>query len=185
MDRNMITPAAHAKAAITFRNSRFNLLLLVAFTLVNIILVIAKSDMYFLFSATVPYYLAVYGLFWTGHLPDEVPEGQEIQYLSDSFLVVMLVIAAVILVLYLLFFFLSKKHYGFLIAALVFFAIDCVYMAYTIFSVGFEVSSLIDLAFHAWVLYYLISGVIAGVKLRKPVMPIEEAVAGTEGQNQQ
>lgn len=185
MDRNMITPAAHAKAAMTFRNSRLNLLLLVAFTLVNIVFVITKSDLYFLFSATVPYFLAVYGLFWTGHLPDEVPEGQKIEFLPDSFLVVMLVIAAAILLLYLLFFFLSKKHFGFLIAALAFFAIDCAYMIYTLFSAGFEASNLIDLAFHGWVLYYLISGVIAGVKLRKPVMPIEEAVAGTEGQNQQ
>lgn len=185
MNRNMITPAAHAKAAITFRNSRFNLLLLVAFTLVNIIFVITKSDLYFLFSATVPYYLAVYGLFWTGHLPDAVPKGQKIDILPDSFLVVMLVIAAVILLLYLLFFFLSKKHPAFLIAALVFFAIDCIYMLYTVFSTGFEVSSLIDIAFHGWVLYYLISGVIASRKLKLPVMPIEEAVAGTEGQNRQ
>lgn len=185
MDRNMITPAAHAKAAITFRNSRFNLLLLVAFTLVNIILIVTGSDMYFLFSATVPYYLAFFGMLLTGHLPDAVPEGQKVEFLPDSFLVVMLVIAAVILLLYLLFFFLSKKHFGFLIAALAFFAIDCIYMLYTVFSTGFEVSSLIDIAFHGWVLYYLISGVIAGVKLRKPVMPIEEAVAGTEGQNQQ
>ncbi len=185
MDRNMITPAVHAKAATTFRNSRFNLLLLIAFTLVNIILLVTGSDMYFLFSATVPYYLAIFGLLWTGHLPDVVPEGQEIQYLSDSFLIVTLVIAAVILLLYLLFFFLSKKHPAFLIAALVFFAIDCVYMLYTVFSTGFEVSSLIDIAFHGLVLYYLISGVIASRKLKLPVKPIEEAVAGTEGQNQQ
>lgn len=185
MERNMITPAEHAKAAITFRNSRFNLLLLVAFTLVNIILVVTGSDLYFLFSATVPYYFAVYGLLLTGRIPDAFPDGQEIEYLPDSLLVVMLVIAAVILLLYLLFFFLSKKHFGFLIAALVFFAIDCAYMAYTVFNAGFEVSDLIDLAFHAWVLYYLISGVLAGIKLRKPVMSIEQAVAGTEGQNPQ
>ena len=185
MDRNMITPAAHAKAAIILRNARYNLVALILFSCVNIILLLINSDSYFLFSAVVPYRLALYGMLLTGHIPDAFPEGQEIEYLPDSLLVVMLVIAAVILLLYLLFFFLSKKHFGFLIAALVFFVIDCVYMGYTIFSIGFESGDIIDIALHACILCYLISGVIAGVKLTKPVMPIEEAVAGTENRNQQ
>ena len=42
-----------------YRAARVNLLLALAFTLVNIILLFAGTDSYFLFSATIPYVLAI------------------------------------------------------------------------------------------------------------------------------
>lgn len=173
MEHNMITPAEYAKAKATYRNSRFNLLLLIAFTFVNIIMLLTGTDLYFLFSATVPYYLVVFGLFLTGHLPDIIPEEEP---LSDSFLIVMILLAAVILLLYLLFYFLSKKHPVLLIVALVFFAVDCLYLMYTIIGSDFSAQNIIDILFHIWVMVYLISGVIASRKLKLPVKPETSSV---------
>ena len=42
-----------------YNGARSNILLVVAFTLVNSILLIAGSDSYFLFSAAVPYYIKI------------------------------------------------------------------------------------------------------------------------------
>ena len=77
------------------------------------------------------------------------------------------IVAAVILGLYMLFFFMSKKNVGWLVPTLVFVSLDCLAYVGLIFLYGFEISDILDLAFHAWLLYYMIAGVAAYVKLRK------------------
>ena len=57
----------------------------------------------------------------------------------------------------------SKKRVGFLIAALVLFVLDTVFL---IWNYGIAVS-LIDLLFHGWIIYYLVSGTLAYYKLKK------------------
>ena len=44
-----------------YSNSRANLLLVIAFTTVNVILAMTNSDMYFLFSASIPMFLLYIG----------------------------------------------------------------------------------------------------------------------------
>ena len=52
--------------------------------------------------------------------------------------------------------------------ALVFFALDTVgYLLYSVVYGGFGFKSLIDVLFHAWVLYYLINGLVANAKLKR------------------
>lgn len=46
-----------------------------------------------------------------------------------------------------------------MITALVLFSIDCIVFAVLAFP-GFQASYLIDILFHAWVMYYLILGVL-------------------------
>jgi len=64
----------------------------------------------------------------------------------------------------------SKNRVGWLTFALVLFGIDTVGM---LLIGGIALESVIDILFHGWVIYYLISGIIAHNKLKK--LPIEEA----------
>lgn len=131
--------------------ARSNLLLMLILTVVNIVLFVAGSDTMFLFSATVPYLAAIFGVTLS-----EVP----------FYLIICMGIAAVTLIVYLLCWIFSKKHYGWMIGALVLFSLDILSMAgmYLIFP---DLFSILDALCHVWVLYYLISGVYNGVKMTK------------------
>ena len=163
-----------------YSSSCGNLLLVVVFTAINIVLLVANSNTYFLFSAYIPYLLADLGMYFCGLYPAEFYGGSTVgmDFFSKSFLAVMLGIAAVILVLYLLSWVFSRKQKpGWLIFALVFFGIDTVAM---LVLNGFAVDSIVDYLFHGWVIYSLFSGISAYSKLKKlpeePEQIVEEPV---------
>ncbi len=139
-----------------YASARGNLLLMIAFTVINILLLLFNSDTMFLFSATVPYFSAAFGKY------SEIP----------ALFTVGLVIAFITLTLYLLCWIFSKKHYGWIITALVLFIIDSVCMV-GLYILSEDFSGVIDLAIHIWVLYYLIIGVKYG-KLLKTLPEDEE-----------
>ena len=155
-----------------YKNSRANLLIVVVFTIINIILLITKSDTYFLFSAFIPYVLVTIGMSICGMFPSEYygEEFSNIEFLSPSVFTVFLVIALIITMLYFLCWTFSKNNRrGWLIAALVIFSIDTLGM----FLInGFALDSMIDIAFHIWVIISLSLGIHAGHKLKK--IPVEE-----------
>ncbi len=154
-----------------FNSARMNLLLVVICTLINVIFALTGTDTYFLFSAFIPYFLVLNGMYYCGKMPEDwYEEGKSnFEALDPSFLVVLTVIAAVILGLYLVLWLISKKHMsGGMIAALVFFSLDT--LAFLLLG-GLSLESILDILFHAWVLYYLIVGVIAAQKLK--TMPAE------------
>ena len=145
-----------------YKVARGNLLLMLAFTLLNIVLLFTGSNTMMLFSATVPYYAAILG--WASE--DQV------------FLTVNLVIAGICLLAYLLCWIFSKKHYGWMIAALVMFIMDTLALV-GIYLMIEDFSGIMDLLIHAWVLYYLFLGVINGRKLKQlpeEVVDAESAV---------
>lgn len=150
-----------------YRNARSNLLVVLAFTIVNIILSVANANTYFLFSAYVPYMLADLGMMLCGMYPQEY-YGEElagIEFLDKGFLAVMLAIAGVILVLYLLSWIFSKKNRrGWMIFALVLFAIDT---ALLLLMNGIVLDMILDYVFHGWVIASLISGIVSVGKLKK------------------
>ena len=160
-----------------YNNARNNILLVVLFTVVNVVLLVTNSNTYFLFSASVPYYLADYGMFFGGFYPEEVYAGFEgFEFLGAPMLAIALGIAAVIVVLYLLSWLFSKKgRVGWLIFALVFFALDTVAM---LLLMGINSEMIIDIVFHAWVLFSLGSGIYANAKLK--ALPAEEPVVVPE-----
>ncbi len=82
-----------------------------------------------------------------------------------------IVIAVFILAIYLVCWIFSKKHYGWMIAALVLFIIDTAIMGVTYVFAG-DTSGILDAVIHIWVLYYLIIGVKYGIKLKK--LPAED-----------
>lgn len=157
------------------RNSRNNILWVVAFTLINILLLVSNSNSYFLFSAYIPYMLADYGMYFGGIYPAEY-YGEflpEITFLGNGYFATMLVIAAVILVLYVLcWVFAKKKPTAWLIVALVLFSMDT---ALFLLMQGINLALLVDYLFHGWVIVILAMGLSAIKKLK--ALPEEEIPA--------
>ncbi len=167
------------KLTARYNGARSNILLVIAFTLVNSVLLFTGSDSYFLFSAAIPYYMTLFGLLYTGRMPAEWYEGVEaFQPDPDAVLYIYVAIAVVIVGLYALMWFLSKKHgYGWLVAALLMFVADTFAMFYY---TGFSADMILDFVFHIWVLVSLTSGIIAAINLKK--LPEEEPYLAQEGQ---
>lgn len=168
--------AAQRKAYETkYTNARVNLLLVVAFTAINIIILATGSYTYFLFSASIPYFIADIGMLMCGKYPPEAyGDGfEEMIVFEPSVFPIFLVIALAIVSVYLVFWFLSKKNPGFLMAALVLFVIDTVGM-FILYGISFD--SIIDILFHAYVVWSLVSGIKAHNALL--ALPKEEIAFG-------
>ena len=165
-----------------YKNSRLNLLLVVAFTAINMIMLFADASAYFLFSAFVPYYLTYLGLYLGGKFPAEVyadivPEGYEFVGYGNGVVIVCTVIAVLIVAVYLLsWIFSNKKRVGWIIAALAIFSIDTILM---FFLNGFAVENILDIVFHVWVIIDLSRGISAYFKLKK--LPVEEIPVAEDG----
>ncbi len=162
-----------------FASARSNIVVVLLFTLLNIILLVTNSNTYFLFSAYVPYFLADLGMFYCGMYPAEYygDELANMLFMDKSFFAIMLVLAAVVLALYLLSWIFTKKgKTGWMIFALVFFSVDT---AALFLLNGFSSELIIDYVFHAWVIVSFANGIAAAGKLKK--LPEEpEAVVEAE-----
>ncbi len=161
-----------------YRSSRFDLLFMILLTLVNLILVIAGGSTYFLFSAFVPYQMALIGYILSGMMPDDfyVGDWADTPIFDSSLFYVLFAVALVILAVYALLWYFSRNGKGgFLVAALVLFSIDTAAM---FMLGGISTDTIIDLALHAWVIYDIARGVHAWHKLQ--ALP-EEAPAVAEG----
>lgn len=154
-----------------FRSGRQTLLIVILFTVINIGLAFFGGDVYFLFSATIPYVFVLNALYLCGKMPDDWYDGPKDQYVFEdiSTLIVAVVIAVVVIGLFLLCYLMSKKHVGWLIASAVLFAVDFIAMFFLL-EIGSD--TFIDIAFHAIVLGYLIMGIVSAYKLRN--LPPEE-----------
>ncbi len=178
--KNVQQPPLRMQLESKYNSASYNLYLLVAFTVINLIFVLTGSNTYFLFSATIPYYITFFSMYICGRLPEEMYEYSmsEYEFYDDSFFTVALIAAVIITALYLLCAIFSRKHrVGWIIAATVLFAIDTVGM-FVIY--GISLDMLLDYLFHAWVLYYLIAGIMAHNKLKKLPEEIEVPVTANE-----
>lgn len=142
-----------------YDSARSNLLLAIILTVVNIVIFMAGGESMLLFSMSVPYYAVIFGSLF----------GIEI---------VGVILAAIGLGLYLLSWGLSKKRSGWLILALVLFILDTLAMV-GMYLLMEDVSGTMDALIHAWILYYLITGVSSGKKLK--TMPEEAAAELSDG----
>lgn len=158
-----------------FNGARSNLLLVVIFTAINLILLVTNSNTYFLFSAAIPYCIGVTAMDLCGKYPVEfyeefVPGYDPANFYGNGVFAVLLAIAVTVIALYLICWFFSKKpRVGFLIFALVLFALDTVGM-FVLMTIS--VDMVLDYVFHAWVIISLISGISAYFKLKK--LPVED-----------
>lgn len=156
-----------------YLNARHNILLILVFTVINVVLLITNSNTYFLFSAYVPYMIVDLGMLLCGMYPIEYygTEFASLEFLGKGVFVAIMVIVAVILALYLLCWIFSKEITGWMVTALVFFCVDTAIM---LLLNGIVSDMIIDLIFHGWVIFSLGSGISAYNKLKK--LPAEEEV---------
>lgn len=147
-----------------YASARSNLMLMLALTALNIVLLIVEADYMLLFSATIPYVASIYAMIY-----GMVPGGESYMYAAIS-------VAAVCLVLYLICWLLSKKNVTWMIVAFVLFILDTVYMAYFYISAS-DASGILDVLIHALVLYYLFVGVKSGLELKKQPEEVVEVSA--------
>ena len=169
-----------------YASARSDILYVLLFTVLNVILLLTNSDTYFLFSAYIPYLLVGVGMTLCGKFPAEYYEDMgEVFFFDDTLLWITVGIAAVICVSYLLCWLLSKKgRVGWLIFALVMFAIDTLLM---LLMDGVSFENIIDVLFHGWVVVTMVMGIVAHFKLKKlpqevpetfcqdvPGMPVQE-----------
>lgn len=171
------------KLTLKYNAARSNLLVVVGFTLFNVICALFGGSMYFLFSATIPHFIAAVGAVLCGKMPDAYYAEMEMskeECFPGTVLIIFAAIAIVITALYFLFWIFSKKRVGWLIAALVFFSVDtlALFMLY-----GVAIDTIMDVLFHAWVLYYLAAGISAHFKL-KALPPETETAAAGAGMNE-
>ena len=96
-------------------SGRTSLLMILILTVVNLLFTILDLDQYFLFSASVPYYLTMLGKGMDNGFLDGAWD------INGTYTITGLVISAVILAVYLLCWLMSKKKTGWLTAALVLF----------------------------------------------------------------
>lgn len=151
-----------------YRDARVNLLIGMIATVVNCVLAVIGADMYFLFSITFPYAMALDGAVNCGLVYDletyrELMENPLAEFLPMPYLYILLVVAVIPLIVYLLCWIFSKKRVGWLIAATALFVIDTLFL---ILYFGVDVSMLLDYVFHGWMLFILIRGILAHFKLK-------------------
>ena len=139
-----------------YKRSRYNLLLVTIVSVINLFS-LSLSQTYFLFSAQIPSFFVELFMY---------TEEGGIAPFAD--LIIPIVLGVILTIPYLLCFFFSKKRPGWMVAALVFFVFDCIFLV----TMYYLSDVIIDLLFHAWVLFYLVTGVINGYKLKK--MPEDE-----------
>lgn len=164
-----------------YNSSRSNILLVVVFTAINIILLAANGNTYFLFSAYVPYILVDLAMLLCGKYPSEfyVDGYAGMEFLDGSLFTVALIAAAIMVGLYLLCWIFSKKNrVGWIIAALVFFVIDTLGM---LLLSGISLDNIIDIVFHGWVIVSLVSAIVTHGKLKK--LPEDETELVDQPQN--
>jgi len=149
-----------------FSISRNNLLAVIAFTAINIVLVLTNSDWYFLFSASIPIFVLFLG-------------SEFINFAGDiSFAAQGIAASFISLSIYGIIWGITKKHKAWIIAALVYFSIDIFLSLYLLVTVidEFEAVTIVELAFRGLIMFYLISGTITWAKLRK----LESKAVATE-----
>lgn len=152
-----------------YQSSRYNLVVVLIFTAVNLFSLVTGGNSYWLFSASIPYYLTAFGMLF-----DAIPGSLETTI--GTYTITALVIAVAILAVYLICWIFSKKRVGFLIAALVLFAVDTLGMLGMMFIFGTGIADwLMDILFHAWVIISLSRGLAAHNKLKNMPETMETA----------
>ena len=105
-------------------------------------------------------------MYFCGTYPAEIygEEFLNMQFMGNSAFAVFLVVSLIFVALYFLSWILSKKQkIGWMIFALIFFAVDTVVM---LLFLGIQTEGIIDIVFHVWVIISLIMGLSASSKLK-------------------
>ena len=163
MQQNQMSPRQMAEGR--YKSARLDLLIVIIFTVFNIVMLFTGSETMMLFSATIPYYAVAIAYFTNLQLGG-----------LEWFVTGSLIFAFVILAMYLVCWFFSKKRNGWLIAALVLFCLDTV--ATVFLYLGALGEGIMDFLIHGIVIWYLAMGVKAGKQLKTLPEDVVEAEGG-------
>ena len=179
LDSNGLLRAKYSKNYLAGRN---NLLLVIIFTVISMVTYYLDGS-YFYFSAYVP--MIVFAVFadysWIAGGDTEFAEylGYDAEFVetlqtvgAGTWLIIGAVIGLLMLSVYFVCWLLSKKHPAALTVTAVLFGLDC-----ALILLNFSVTAILDILFHAWVMYYLINAIISNNKLNKLPPPVVEATA--------
>lgn len=143
-----------SKEIKNYKIARTNIMVFIIFTIVNMFMLFA--DVYFLFSIYSSTSFFAAGIVWK-------------EVYGNSFLTLGFAIGLLILAVFFVFWLLSKKHRWAIIILLVLFSLDSIWLIVscilTIKDGG--LSLLVDIVFHALMMYYLVLGVKSSGKLQK------------------
>ena len=163
MAENMATPKRFSREYLTQQKTsgRWMILLIVIFTVLNMVLLVCGTERYFLFSADIPHYLTYYGM--------QIDSG------FGGYFVAMLIVALFFLGGYAVSWLLVNKNGLWLKVALILWAMDTV--ALIVMAIGMQMfeSRIMDLAVHGLLLWELFQAYRAHKRLED--MPKEEKEA--------
>lgn len=140
--------------------ARYMLLGTVIATVINLVLLLADSDLYIVYSSAAAYYLGWFGWLFDGGIP-------------GTLTAIGLALAAIILVGYMLVWFFAKNSITWLKVGLVMVALDALVLVILIFLLDAELMNFFwELALHGAVIYEMVMGISARQKLS--AFPLQE-----------
>lgn len=168
MNRNMKPVKTKELFARDLKISSTNILAMAALTLVNIVMIIVNANTSFPFSAAVPMYLVLLFSELCGMRSPEFYEQnygadwESLDFMSSGLFWGIVAVAVLMVAVYFALWFFSRKKKVFSIILMVLYAIDTLgLLGFCTVVYAFDFYAIIDLAFHAWVFYYLILAIKA------------------------
>ena len=141
--------------------ARYALLLIQILTVVNLVMLLLDTGSFFLFSASVPYYLTLLAMAMDNGFSSGV-------WVAGNYTYTALAVSVVILAMYFLCWLRGKDRTGWLTGALVLFGLDSlalILLSYLLY--GNPLGNVLDLLVHGWALWSLWQGSKSGRKLRE------------------
>lgn len=184
MARTPIDKNSRLYLSAKVQGARNMILTILLFTIVNLVLRVAGTDMYFLYSASIPYYMTLICIFLDNGWPTRDISNVDLHL--GKFAAIALVISAIILAVYLVCWLISKKNNVGLTVAMILFALDVlalgVLLALLVRNnlVDNMTPWIIDALIHLLIGRNLVNGVAAAAKLKK--LPAEPVTVPTEPQ---
>ena len=157
------------RASRWFATAKIFILAIAVFTFINLLFLTCGIDVYFLFSASLPYILTILAMSSCGKFPPEY-YGSSYPYMNfypDGYYIAAIIFSLLIIGLYVLCFcMLNKSKLAWTIVTLVLFAVDTVFMAIAYFALS-HASGIIDILFHIAALVALSLGVAGAYQLKE------------------
>lgn len=141
-------------------STRHSLLVVLIFTVVNLVMLMVGSQRYVLFSASIPYHLTAFGLNMDIRMGTEG---------IGMYTLITLGISVAVLLLYLVCWLKSKRHPRSMVAALVVFILDTLVLVILCLSRDLVAKRIVDLVIHAWVILELLRFISANNQLNRMI----------------